>query len=69
MPALSALLLAAERAAGRALRREEVEALTEKATAIALDLDDSNALERTRGYTDIEPRLAWEQWQIVRSSG
>ena len=26
------------------------------------------ALERSRGYADIEPELAFEQWQIVRAT-
>lgn len=25
-------------------------------------------LERKRGYADIDPELAYEQWQIVRSN-
>lgn len=29
---------------------------------------DALALERSRGYADIEPELAWQQWQIVRRS-
>jgi len=66
MPSLSALLLAAERSAGRPLQRKEVAALVEKGTTIAMEIADAIALERTRGYADIEPRLAWEQWQIVR---
>jgi hypothetical protein len=27
---------------------------------------DARALERSRGYADIDPELAWEQWTIVR---
>jgi hypothetical protein len=28
---------------------------------------DADALERSRGYADIDPAIAWEQWQLVRA--
>jgi hypothetical protein len=49
-----------------ALSRPEVEKLVHDSTAIAMQARDALALERSRGYADIEPELAWEQWQIVR---
>jgi hypothetical protein len=67
VPALTVQLLAAERSEGRPLSQREVEALTSNATAIAMAPPEALALERSRGYADIEPELAWEQWQIVRS--
>lgn len=66
IPSLTAQLMAAENSKGRALSRREVEAVTSKATAVAMSPKDVLALERSRGYADIEPELAWEQWQIVR---
>jgi hypothetical protein len=66
VPSLVAQLSAAERQRGRALTREEVEALTEGATAMAMDQRDAAALERSRGYADLEPRRAFAQWQLVR---
>lgn len=68
IPSLVALLAAAERSEGGALTREEVEQLVAEAPAIAMDVADALALERGRGYADIEPELAWEQWQLVRST-
>jgi hypothetical protein len=62
-----AILTAAERSAGRALTRGEVEKVVAKSTAIAMTVADAQALERSRGYADLEPERAWEQWQIVRS--
>jgi hypothetical protein len=29
----------------------------------------ARSLERSRGYADIDPELAWEQWNLVRSMG
>jgi hypothetical protein len=27
---------------------------------------DAQKLERERGYSDLDPELAWEQWSLVR---
>jgi len=66
-PPLVTLLLSAERAANRPLSRQEVEDLVGKAPAIVMEPRDIAPLERARGYADIEPERAWEQWQIVRN--
>jgi len=68
LPALVALLTAAERDAGRALRRAEVERLTGDATCMMLPPAHAQGLERSRGYADLEPALAWEQWTALRGS-
>lgn len=68
MPSLVALLLATERSEGRPLTEHEVERLVSNSTSIAMEPKDVRALERARGYADIEPELAWEQWQIVRGT-
>lgn len=66
VPALVATLLAAENKAGRALTCEEVEAIRDESGCIALEPRDAQQMERKRGYADLEPALAWEQWQIAR---
>jgi len=66
VPTLSSILLAAERSKGVPLVPSEVEQIVSKATVVAMEPRDAAALERSRGYADIEPELAWEQWQIVR---
>jgi hypothetical protein len=66
IPSLVAILMAAERSAGRALTRREVDDIVANSTAMAMEPRDARVLERSRGYADIEPELAWEQWQIVR---
>lgn len=68
VPPLVTLLVAAERSAGRPLSRDEVERLLGNASAIAMEPRDALQLERSRGYADIEPERAWEQWQLVRTS-
>ena len=66
VPALVAMLLAKEREKGTALTREEVEAITDKAECIAMPRHARKKVDESRGYEDIDPEKAWEQWQIVR---
>jgi hypothetical protein len=68
IPALVALLGSAEEKAGRRLRREEVERLTSEGICMMMPHADAKKLERSRGYADLEPELAWRQWQVVRES-
>ncbi len=67
MPSLVAQLRAAEGRAGRRLNREEVETLRDQAPCVAVEPRDARALERTRGYADLDPELAWEQWSLLRT--
>ncbi|WP_344500521.1 DUF4261 domain-containing protein [Dactylosporangium maewongense] len=68
IPALVALLHAAEAEAGRHLQREEVERVTNEGACMMMTHADAQQLERSRGYADLEPDLAWWQWQLVRES-
>ncbi len=68
IPPLVALLTAAEDRAGRPLRRDEVERLTNEGACMMMAHADAQHLERGRGYADLEPELAWEQWQVLRGS-
>jgi hypothetical protein len=68
VPSLVAMLLAAENKAGRALTREQVEAIRDESTCIAMKPRDAQQMERQRGFADLEPTLAWEQWQTARIS-
>ncbi|WP_433063612.1 hypothetical protein [Dactylosporangium sp. CS-033363] len=67
IPALVAILTAAEEKAGRPLRRDEVECLTDEGTCMMMTHADAQQLERRRGYADLEPDLAWPQWTIHRN--
>ena len=66
IPSLVSTLMAAEERQGRSLTRLEVAQIVSNAPAVAMTRADALALERSRGYADIEPELAWEQWQIIR---
>lgn len=68
VPSLVAVLSSAESSARRPLTRGEVEKIVGKSPSIAMEPQDATVLERSRGYADIEPELAWEQWQIVRDT-
>jgi hypothetical protein len=68
MPSLVATLFASERKRGTPLSRPEVLALVDAAPAIEMTPRDADALERSRGYADLEPRRAWEQWSLVREA-
>jgi hypothetical protein len=68
IPPLVSLLAAAERSRGMPLTKRELEELVASSPAIAMEPRRALAVERSRGYADIEPELAWEQWQIVRQS-
>ena len=65
IPALVVLLTARENQLKRPLTRTEVEEITSSCPAVALPLDQVIAMERSRGYADIDPHHAWAQWQLV----
>ena len=68
VPALVAVLTALEQQHGAPLTQAQVEATRDAASCIAMAPRDADALERSRGYADLEPELVWEQWQLVRDA-
>lgn len=68
IPTLAAILTAAERKKGSALSREEVEAILDTAVCMKMKPRDAQNMERARGYADIEPDRAFEQWQAMRKN-
>lgn len=64
MPALVVLLQASDSRSGP-LTRRQVEETTEQGTCVMVEHRQAQAMERSRGYADIDPELAWEQWQVV----
>jgi hypothetical protein len=66
IPALVALLCRAEQLKGSALTEEEVLRIRDNGHCVAMKVADAVALDKNRGYNDIEPELAWEGWQEVR---
>jgi len=67
VPALVAILTAAEDKAGKPLTQKQVEKIRDGGACIAMEPRDAQALERTRGYADLDPELVWPQWQARRS--
>ncbi len=68
VPALVALLTRAEHLKGEPLTRAEVLAIRDEAQCIALPASVAAAAEESRGYPDLDPEQAWEQWRAVRGS-
>lgn len=48
------------------LTKKQVEAIRDNGACIAMAPRDAQKLERERGYADLDPELAWEQWKLVR---
>lgn len=67
IPALVALLTAAETERERPLTEAEVIAIRDEAVTIALPRAEAQSMTAARGYDDIDPEHAWEQWQVVRA--
>lgn len=66
MPALHVLLVALEQKWRRPLTQDEVEATRDRGVCIAMEPRDAQKIEFERGFSDLDPDLAWEQWQLVR---
>jgi hypothetical protein len=67
VPALVVVLHAQEQKSGP-LTRSQVEETTERGTCVAVQHREARKMERARGYADIDPELAWEQWCVVRAN-
>ncbi|WLQ16422.1 hypothetical protein O5O45_10875 [Hahella aquimaris] len=66
IPALVAVLLNKEREKGEPLTEDEVIEIRDSATCQMGTIHQVRALEESRGYSDIDPEKAWEQWQVIR---
>ena len=66
MPPLSVLLTALEQKHGKPLTKKQVEAVRDEGVCIAMQPRDVQKLERERGYSDLDPELAWQQWKLLR---
>lgn len=67
-PSLAAILMASEEKQGSPLTRAQVEAIRDEAVCMAMTPRHARDLERSRGYADLEPELAWEHWQLLRAT-
>lgn len=66
IPALVAILLRAEKLKGTALTEDEVVRIRDDAVCMTMTLEMKWKLEEQRGYPDIDPEDAWNQWQVAR---
>ena len=68
VPSLVAILLHREQEKGAPLTEQEVLALRDGAPCIAMPHDVAAKVAEERGYDDIRPENAWEDWNAVRPS-
>ena len=66
IPALAVLLGKAELELRRPLTREEVEAICDRGTWVMVPQWSAAVIRSKRGFDDIDPGQAWEEWQGVR---
>ena len=66
VPALVAVLYHKESEKGSPLTEAEVLEIRDKAACIAMPRFAFLQVEAQRGYRDINPDFAWEEWQQVR---
>lgn len=67
MPPLLTSLAMKEQQLDRPLDEAEVREIVDQAVVIELDLADARAMEQARGFADLNPRRAWEQWEQLRT--
>ena len=67
VPSLVATLLSKERDKGSPLSEEEVLEIRDNAPSIALTAEDQQRLIERRGYEDIDPEDAWNEWVRART--
>jgi hypothetical protein len=63
IPALVTLLAHSEQLKGSPFTEQEVLEVRDKGACIMMRVDNALALDEKRGYGDIDPEQAWEQWQ------
>ena len=67
IPPLIDVIRWAEDAKGEPLTEGEVAAIRDEAICITMRQSHAQALESKRGYPDLDPENAWQEWQAIRS--
>lgn len=67
IPALGILLLNLEKQKGAPLSEHEVLQARDKAVCMMLPLSKKRLMDEKRGYEDINPENAWQEWQAFRA--
>jgi hypothetical protein len=62
IPSLAALLTRAQQLKGAALTEGQVLAIRDGSTVVVVDRDAARAMEKKRGYADIDAADAWRSW-------
>jgi hypothetical protein len=68
VPSLVATLLRRETDKGTPLTEAEVLAIRDNCPSIAITDEMLEQLVEGRGYEDIDPENAWDEWQAIRPS-
>ena len=68
MPALVAVLLNREQEKGSPLTEAEVLAIRDSAECTMVPRAMAPQIVEARGYDDIDPERAWEEWNAIRPS-
>lgn len=68
VPALVAVLLNLESKKGSPLTEEEVLKARDNASCVAMPKEVHESIVESRGYSDIDPERAWEEWLEIRPS-
>ena len=68
VPALVAVLAYLENEKGSPLTEAEVLSATDEASAMVMPRSAQRAIEKSRGYTDIDPENAWEEWLAFKET-
>lgn len=68
MPSLVAVLANRAAAKGAPLTEAEVLAIRDSAECTMVPHDVVPAIVEARGYEDIDPERAWEEWNAIRPS-
>ncbi len=68
MPSLVALLGSRESEKGSPLTEEEVIEIRDSAHVVMSPVDIYKKVSESRGYDDIDPEFAWEEWKRVRKT-
>jgi hypothetical protein len=66
IPALVVLLTHHERKLGRPLTEDEVTSIRDNGVCMMLRASAAVEMAEQRGYPDIDPERAWQEWQVVR---
>ena len=66
MPALVAVLLNRDKAKGSPLTEAEVLEIRDACNVVMSPLDVARKVAESRGYEDIDPERAWEEWTAIR---